>query len=251
MKKSLSDSRLAFALFAVALAAGIAAPCANADEWNKRTILTVNETIQVQDAVLQPGQYVMRLLDSSSDRHVVQIFNGRENHIVATNLAIPKERLHPTGETQFTFWETPSGTGKAMRDWFYPGDLVGQEFRYPKNLYQVAMVTPEPAPAPSALVTPPPEANETTPPPETTPAPVAQQPTPDTSMDNAAPPEETPAPITPSAEDQAAAPPASPEPQPPPPAASLPQTGSPYPTLGIAGVVLLVLGGVLRLRQMA
>ena len=108
-------------------------PSAMADQWNKRTILTVNEPIQVPGKVLQPGKYVMRLMDSPSNRHIVQIFNEREDQLQTTVLAIPNYRLQPTGETEFQWWETPAGQPRAMRAWFYPGDNFGQEFAYPKN----------------------------------------------------------------------------------------------------------------------
>jgi hypothetical protein len=126
-------------LKALAIATGLGvfgialAPNALADQWNKRTILTVNEPIQVPGKVLQPGKYVMRLLDSPSNRHIVQIFNGDESHIVATVLALPNYRLEPTGKTEFGFWETPPGQPRALRAWFYPGDNFGQEFAYPKS----------------------------------------------------------------------------------------------------------------------
>ena len=72
---SLVNPRIALlAVCAIGSAVGIFASHARADAWDKKTILTVNETIQVKDRVLQPGQYVFRLLDSASDRHVVQIF---------------------------------------------------------------------------------------------------------------------------------------------------------------------------------
>jgi hypothetical protein len=53
-----------------------ASRCWRADEWNKLTVLTVNQPIQVTDKLLDPGQYVFKLLDSSSDRPIVQIFNA-------------------------------------------------------------------------------------------------------------------------------------------------------------------------------
>jgi hypothetical protein len=106
---------------------------AMADEWNKKTYLTVNEPISVPGKVLQPGRYVMRLLDSPSNRHIVQIYNDREDQLQTTVLAIPNYRLQPTGKTEFQWWETPAGQPKAMRAWFYPGDNFGQEFAYPKQ----------------------------------------------------------------------------------------------------------------------
>src|SRR5579884_2709392 len=108
-------------------------PNARADQWNKRTILTVNEPIQVPGTVLQPGKYVMKLMDSPSDRHIVQIFNATEQHLITTVLALPNYRLQPTGKTEFGFWETPPGQPRALRAWFYPGDNFGQEFAYPKS----------------------------------------------------------------------------------------------------------------------
>lgn len=108
-------------------------PSAMADQWNKRTILTVNEPIAVPGKVLQPGKYVMKLMDSPSNRHVVHIFNEREDQLQTTILAIPNYRLQPTGDTEFQWWETPAGQPRAMRAWFYPGDNFGQEFAYPKN----------------------------------------------------------------------------------------------------------------------
>jgi len=108
-------------------------PNAMADQWNKRTILTVNEAVQVPGKVLQPGKYVMKLMDSPSNRHIVQIFNEREDQLQTTVLAIPNYRLQPTGDTEFQWWETPAGQPRAMRAWFYPGDNFGQEFAYPKT----------------------------------------------------------------------------------------------------------------------
>jgi hypothetical protein len=120
--------------FAAVSCLGLAfASSALADQWNKKTVLTVNEAIQVPGKVLQPGKYVMKLMDSPSNRHIVQIFNEREDQLQTTVLAIPNYRMQPTGDTQFQWWETPAGQPKAMRAWFYPGDNFGQEFAYPKN----------------------------------------------------------------------------------------------------------------------
>jgi hypothetical protein len=131
----LEEKTMNWKTFAAASCLGLMTmvPSANADQWNKRTILTVNEPIQVPGKVLQPGKYVMRLMDSPSNRHIVQIFNEREDQLQTTILAIPNYRLQPTGNTEFQWWETPAGQPRAMRAWFYPGDNFGQEFAYPKN----------------------------------------------------------------------------------------------------------------------
>src|SRR5947209_5542030 len=106
---------------------------ANADEWNKRTVLTISDPIQLPHQVLPPGTYVFKLMDSPSNRHIVQVFDRDERHLITTILAIPNYRLQPRGKTEVDFWETPAGQPKAMRAWFYPGDNFGQEFAYPKE----------------------------------------------------------------------------------------------------------------------
>ena len=108
-----------------------AATRADADQWNKKTYVTISQSFEVPGAVLPPGKYVFKLLDSQSNRHIVQILNDRENHVYTTNLAIPKERPEPAGKTIITFYEVPGGGPEPVRAWFYPGDQIGQEFVYP------------------------------------------------------------------------------------------------------------------------
>jgi LPXTG-motif cell wall-anchored protein len=232
-RHSLIPSRTALTIFCgMALAASVVTTAARADEWNKKTVLTVNDTIQVTDTVLPPGQYVLKLLDSQSDRHIVQIFNSDQTHIINTVLAVPAQRLRPTGNTEFTFWETPPGSARALRMWYYPGDNFGQEFPYPKHLQQIAMVTtPAPAPAPAPA---PVESNAA-------PAPVEPPAQPEAVQT----PEPAAEPQPEVAQNTA---PAEPQPQPAQPT-ELPKTGSPYPAFGISGALLLGLAGLLRLRR--
>jgi hypothetical protein len=123
--------------FAALTVAGLfitAASTVRADEWNKRTVITINEPIQLPNTVLPAGTYVFKLLDSPSDRHIVQVFDKDETHLLTTILAIPNYRLQPTGKSAFAFWETQAGNPQALRAWFYPGDNFGQEFAYPKDV---------------------------------------------------------------------------------------------------------------------
>lgn len=101
-----------------------------ADQWDKKTIITTDEVMQLPNMMLQPGTYVIKLADSSSNRHIVQIYDKDEKHLVTTVLAIPNQRLRLTGKSVFAFWEVPAGQPKALRAWFYPGDNFGQEFAY-------------------------------------------------------------------------------------------------------------------------
>lgn len=111
----------------------IGAASAQASEWNKMTRLTVHEPIAVPGATLTPGEYVVKLVDSLSNRHIVRFMNGDQTKVIATVLAVPNQRMQPTGETELTFYETPVGEPVALRSWFYPGNTIGQEFVYPEK----------------------------------------------------------------------------------------------------------------------
>jgi LPXTG-motif cell wall-anchored protein len=117
---------LAFVAVVSMAGMGIAA----ADQWDKKTIITTDEVMQLPNMMLQPGTYVIKLAESSSNRHIVQFFDKDEKHLVTTVLAIPNQRLRLTGKSVFAFWEVPAGQPKALRAWFYPGDSFGQEFAY-------------------------------------------------------------------------------------------------------------------------
>src|SRR5580692_4817346 len=114
------------------------APMANADEWDKKTTITFSGPVEIPGVhlqgygVLPAGTYVFKILDSKSDRHIVQIFSNDELTIYATILAIPNYRLKATDKTVVTFRERPAGEPEALRAWFYPGRLWGEEFVYTK-----------------------------------------------------------------------------------------------------------------------
>ena len=126
-------------VFCLALMGAVFSPAAKADEWNRKTVMTFSGPVEIPGVhlkgwgVLPAGTYVFKILDSQSDRHIVQIFNRERNAVVyATILAIPNYRLKATGKTVVTFRERPAGEPEALRAWFYPGRNWGEEFVYPK-----------------------------------------------------------------------------------------------------------------------
>ncbi len=138
-KKQMSVLRtLTATVFGLALAGAVFAPAAKADEWNQKTVMTFSGPVEIPGVhlkgwgVLPAGTYVFKILDSQSDRHIVQIFNQDETQCYATILAIPNYRLQATGKTVVTFRERPAGQPEALRAWFYPGKNWGEEFVYPK-----------------------------------------------------------------------------------------------------------------------
>ena len=137
-------------------------PSAIAGEWDRKTTITFSGPVEIPGVhlqgygVLPAGTYVFKVLDSASDRHIVQIFSKDESTIYATILAIPNLRLKATDKTVMTFRERPAGEPEALRAWFYPGREWGEEFVYPKSralvlaketntpvLFTAAEITPE------------------------------------------------------------------------------------------------------------
>jgi len=224
----------------IVIALSVVAIRAKADVWDKKTVLSVNQPIQVQETFLEPGTYVFKLHNSSSNRHIVHIYNRDENRLINTVMAIPNYRLQPTDGSRFTFYETPPGTVRAMRAWFYPGDNYGQEFTYPKQLRHIAMAAPP---------------RDLTPPPEPPPPPIVTQPAEpaDSALDQQAatePPkrdepeliaQNNPEPQAPKSEPVPA--PAQPKAEEP---ADLPKTATSFPLIGFGGLFSLIVYGLLR-----
>jgi hypothetical protein len=137
-----------FCLLAITLLGATLLPSARADAWDKKTVVTFSQAVEVPGKILPAGTYTFRLLDSPSDRHIVQIFNADGSQIITTILAINDYRLKPTGKTVMKFSERPGDSPDALRAWFYPGDEFGQEFVYPKvRAIQLAQTTQYVVPA--------------------------------------------------------------------------------------------------------
>ncbi len=126
-------------VFCLTLVAGaMFTPAAKADDWNRKTTITFSGPVEIPGVhlagwgVLPAGTYVFKILNSQTDRHIVQIFNKDESVCYATIMAIPNFRLKATDKTVVTFRERPAGQPEALRAWFYPGRQWGEEFVYPK-----------------------------------------------------------------------------------------------------------------------
>lgn len=123
-------------------------------EPTRRTEITVNETVLVPGKELPPGKYVLKVMNATANRHIVQIYNEDQTQLQTTILAIPNERVQRTENTVLTYWETPAGVPPALRAWFYPGDTYGQEFAYPKEMAERIVQANKDAQVPSYEGTP-------------------------------------------------------------------------------------------------
>ncbi len=199
-------------------------------QWDKKTLLTFDQPIELPGVVLPAGQYVFKLVDSQANRNIVRVFSANGDQVFATILAVPHYRMTPADKTVILFEERTAGQPQAIHAWFYPGENFGQEFVYPKSrAFELAQMTHQPVLTGEVTPTETPTELENTPVVAVTPE--------NKEVEVAAVPE---APVAaPPTTEAPAAQAATPEPQ-------LPHTASPLPAIGLLGFGSLSLAWLLR-----
>ena len=112
-----------------------------ADGWNKKSTLTATQPIEIPGMILEPGTYVIQLEEGSSRRNIVQVLTEDRSRILTRLVAMPDYRARETDEA-FTYHKIPGEERRVLQSWYYPGDLNGLEFVYPKDrARQIAKAT--------------------------------------------------------------------------------------------------------------
>ena len=62
---------LTLTLFSAICASGV-----QADDWNKKTVMTFSQPIEIPGQILPAGTYTIKLVDLASERHVVQFLDA-------------------------------------------------------------------------------------------------------------------------------------------------------------------------------
>jgi len=101
-------------LAGTAMLASLGAISALADDYDKKTIVTLDQPTEVPGIVLQPGKYVIKLLNSSSNRHITEILNEKMDHLYALTFTVAAEKVQRSGKTVLTFYEGSQGRPQAM-----------------------------------------------------------------------------------------------------------------------------------------
>src|SRR6266550_2776006 len=124
---------------AVFTAAFLTAATASAQDSNvdQRTFLTFSGPVQMPGTTLPAGKYVFKLAPTSL-HNVMQVFDGEEKHIIGQWFFVPanrtnEEQSRADGKPIVMFREMPEGFTPAIHYFFYPTDLTGKEFIYPKH----------------------------------------------------------------------------------------------------------------------
>lgn len=114
-------------------------PVARADVWNQQTELSFSQPVEIPGRVLPAGRYWFVLLNSPSDRNVVQIFSSDWSKEYATLETVSQIRTQSTDKTEVQFAERRHDKPVALLSWYYPGELTGHEFLYsPRHERQFA-----------------------------------------------------------------------------------------------------------------
>jgi hypothetical protein len=123
-------SKVLAVIFCCVLSCAVLLPAAGADEWNQKTKMTFTQPVELPGRVLPPGTYWFVLLNSDSDRDIVQVFSEDWSYLYATLSTIPTDRQQATDETEIKFAERPYDKPEVLLKWYYPGLLTGHEFLY-------------------------------------------------------------------------------------------------------------------------
>lgn len=125
------------AAFAAAFLTAATTASAQDSNVNQRTYLTFSGPVQMPGTTLPGGKYVFRLADTAL-HNVMQVFDADEKRIIGQWFFVPVERTareqaEANGKPVVMFREMPEGMTPAIRYFFYPTDLRGKEFIYPKD----------------------------------------------------------------------------------------------------------------------
>src|SRR5258708_15861641 len=122
-------------VFSLMLLGTFFVPKSQATELDKKTIVTVNEPIQVSGKVLPAGTYVFKLaLTDLTDETLVSIFNADETQLIATIQGIPDSRAQAADKTTFHLEAQPSGGPELLNPDFSPTDNSGLHHKYSLHL---------------------------------------------------------------------------------------------------------------------
>ncbi|MFZ0884018.1 MAG: hypothetical protein WAN14_11515 [Candidatus Acidiferrales bacterium] len=109
-------------------------PGARADEANQATRVTFNQAVQIPGRVLPAGTYWFMLPQNVTDHNLVRIYNSDRTVFYGTVITIDAVRVQATDKSAFTFTEHNSTQPQALVTWFYPGETIGHQFLYPKQV---------------------------------------------------------------------------------------------------------------------
>jgi len=119
-------------VLAAALAGLSLGPATKADDWDKKTIVTFDQDVEIPGQVLPAGTYVFKLFGSSSNRFIVQVLTQDETQLISALMTVGDSIPNPSGEAYFVLdmSATDEGYPPAVVSWFFGGGDDGRDFIY-------------------------------------------------------------------------------------------------------------------------
>lgn len=118
------------------LLCGAAVQAQDSAEVRRLTILTFSEPFQLPGKTLPAGTYRFEIPEISGAAHAVRVSSEDGTTVHGTFPTIPStlpQRDLSDQSTLLMFAERPAGQPQAVREWFYPGRSIGEEFLYPRQ----------------------------------------------------------------------------------------------------------------------
>lgn len=129
----MTRGKFTWTVWGIAVAAALIAGVARADTFDKRTLFTFSQPIALPGVTLPAGQYLFRIVDTTTSRKVVQVLSADGKTPYAMLHSIPDIRRDASGNPEVRFMETAKGHPNAVKTWWYPNETIGYEFIYPKD----------------------------------------------------------------------------------------------------------------------
>jgi LPXTG-motif cell wall-anchored protein len=143
----MKHTRILYTLFLFAAGMWLLPAKAGAQgDAQRRAMMTLTEPAEIPGTVLQPGTYVVKVMDYRDEKEIVQFSSEDEKTVFATVLAIRDRRVRTDdGQTGFVYFQRLEGSPIALKSWYYGGDEWGEVFVYPRSkAVVIAQATHEP-----------------------------------------------------------------------------------------------------------
>jgi hypothetical protein len=104
-----------------------------ADDQSSKTAVTFTVPVAVPGVgaqTLPAGIYTFKVLNSASDRDIIQISSQDDTHVFATMVGVPNARLKGSDQMVMMFGDRPAGEPQALKAWFNPSRASGDQIVY-------------------------------------------------------------------------------------------------------------------------
>jgi hypothetical protein len=102
----------------------------NAADPERKAVIAIQSPMEIPGSVLLPGNYVFKQSGAQNGWTVVQIYNESESTLVTTVIAYQNAKLSSNGETIMTY-SAPGSNGQVLEAVTFPGDTAPDQFAYP------------------------------------------------------------------------------------------------------------------------